>query len=127
MPKLRPLTNAEGDVRELTAGDFKRMRPFSGLPKAEQKMLLGLKNAPIVHETDAQWEARKRKLNANGNPIGRPPKEEPKVPVTMRLDVDVVKFFRAGGEGWQTRLNAFLAAHVKRASKPKRRPARSGR
>jgi uncharacterized protein (DUF4415 family) len=70
-----------------------------------------------VHETEAQWEARKRKLNANGNPIGRPPKEEPKVSVTMRLDADVVKFFRSGGEGWQTRLNAFLAAHVKRTSK----------
>lgn len=124
MPKLRPLTNAEGEVRELTTGDFKRMRPFAALSKSEQERLLSLKGAAIVHETDAQWEARKRKLNANGNPIGRPPKEEPKVPVTMRLDADVVRFFRAGGEGWQTRLNAFLAAHVKRAKKPKRRAAR---
>jgi uncharacterized protein (DUF4415 family) len=121
MPKLRPLTNAEGEVRELTVGDFKRMRPFTA---AELKRLGSIKGAPIVHETDAQWEARKRKLNANGNPIGRPPKEAPKVPVTMRLDADVVKFFRAGGEGWQTRVNAFLAAHVKRAKKPKRRATR---
>jgi uncharacterized protein (DUF4415 family) len=50
-------------------------------------------------------------------PRGRPKSENPKVSVTMRLDAHVVKFFRSGGEGWQTRLNAFLAAHVKRASK----------
>ncbi len=114
MAKVRPLTNAEGEVRELTLADFKRMRPFT---EQELKRLRGLKGAAIVHETDAQWEVRKRKLNANGNPIGRPPKEELKVPVTMRLDAEVVRFFRAGGEGWQTRLNAFLAAYVKRASK----------
>ena len=45
------------------------------------------------------------------------------MPITARLDADVVDFFRTG-EGWQTRLNAFLAAHVKRASK--RKPAKSG-
>jgi uncharacterized protein (DUF4415 family) len=124
MAKTKPLTNARGEVRELTRGDFERMQPISALAKSEQKRLLNLKGAAIVHETDTRWEARKRKLNANGNPIGRPPKEEPKVPVTVRLDADVVEFFRAGGNGWQTRLNAFLAAHVKRATKPKRGAAR---
>jgi len=45
---------------------------------------------------------------------GRPPKEAPKVAVTMRLDREVAEFFRSSGEGWQTRMNALLAAHVKR-------------
>jgi uncharacterized protein (DUF4415 family) len=79
----------------------------------------------VVAESDAQWQKRTRKLNANGKAIGRPPKEDPKVAVTVRLDSDVVRFFRGGGGGWQTRLNALLAAHVKRAGK--RKPAKTKR
>jgi uncharacterized protein (DUF4415 family) len=103
MAKLKPLIDDDGEVRELTTADLKRMRP-----------------AAEVHSPEFldNWEKnRQRKLNENGNPIGRPPKEKPKVPVTMRLDAEVVEYFRAGGVRWQTRLNAFLAAHVKRAGK----------
>ncbi|MBC8037959.1 MAG: BrnA antitoxin family protein [Rhizobiales bacterium] len=39
---------------------------------------------------------------------GRPPSESPKVSTTVRLDADVVRYFRAKGHGWQTRLNAAL-------------------
>ncbi len=112
MAKPKPLIDDEGEVRELTAADFAQMKPFSALPKDEQAMLRNL----------GQQAKRRR---------GRPPKEAPKVAVTMRLDPDVAEFFRSSGEGWQTRLNALLAAHVKRASKrassrsPK--PAKSGR
>ncbi len=59
------------------------------------------------------------------------PKETPKVAVTMRLDPEVAEFFRSSGEGWETRLNALPAAHVKRASKRASSrspiPAKSGR
>ena len=36
----------------------------------------------------------------------------PKMPVSMRLDQDAVKWFRAGGRGYQTRINAVLRAYV---------------
>lgn len=39
---------------------------------------------------------------------GRPPADNPKVPVSIRLDKDVVDHFRATGEGWQTRINSIL-------------------
>jgi uncharacterized protein (DUF4415 family) len=39
---------------------------------------------------------------------GRPKSETPKVVVNLRLDADVVDRFRAGGAGWQTRINAAL-------------------
>jgi uncharacterized protein (DUF4415 family) len=101
---------------EWTAADFARARPFT---EAEKARFRGPHT--IVHETDAQWEARKRKLNANGKPIGRPFKERPKVPVTMRLDADVAEFFRASGAGWQSRISALLAAHVKRKTQAGKR------
>lgn len=43
---------------------------------------------------------------------GRPPADAPKVPVTIRLDRDVVEAFKTTGKGWQTRVNATLARAV---------------
>lgn len=39
---------------------------------------------------------------------GRPPSENPKRQVTLRLDPDVLEKFRATGKGWQSRINAEL-------------------
>ena len=36
----------------------------------------------------------------------------PKIPVSIRLDADLVDFFRGQGRGWQTRLNAVLRAYA---------------
>jgi uncharacterized protein (DUF4415 family) len=40
--------------------------------------------------------------------VGRPPKPDRKVSVTLRLDRDVIERFKATGVGWQTRINAAL-------------------
>lgn len=45
-------------------------------------------------------------------PIGRPKAEQPKRSVTMRLDADVLDYFKATGPGWQTRINELLAQKV---------------
>lgn len=39
---------------------------------------------------------------------GRPRKANPKVPVSIRLDPDVVAKFKATGPGWQSRINEAL-------------------
>ena len=39
---------------------------------------------------------------------GRPPVDNPKKQVTLRIDADVVERFRAGGPGWQSRMNEAL-------------------
>jgi uncharacterized protein (DUF4415 family) len=49
-------------------------------------------------------------------PIGRPKAAVTKTPINLRLDPDIVAHFKAGGEGWQTRINAVLSRHVKAAS-----------
>jgi uncharacterized protein (DUF4415 family) len=43
---------------------------------------------------------------------GRPPSENRKQPVKIRLDRDVVEALRASGPGWQTRVNAALRETV---------------
>jgi len=36
---------------------------------------------------------------------------KPKVPVSIRLDADVIEYFRSTGRGWQTRVNAIMRAY----------------
>ncbi len=86
MPKSKPLTDAKGEVRELTAADMKRFRPVKG---ALPGTLLA-------------------KLNVRG-PQKTPTKER----ITIRLSPEVVQPFRATGEGWQTRVDAALKDWLK--------------
>lgn len=39
---------------------------------------------------------------------GRPKAEAPKKQVTLRLDADLVEYFRQAGPGWQSRINESL-------------------
>lgn len=47
-------------------------------------------------------------LRAKLSRRGRPPKEAPKVAVSLRLSPDVLESFKATGKGWQTRIEAAL-------------------
>lgn len=83
MEKPKPLTDDEGEVRELMAADFKHFRPAGEiLPSSLMTKLTagtrGPRNLPIKQR------------------------------ITIQLSSDVVERFRATGEGWQTRLDAAL-------------------
>lgn len=89
MAKRRPLTDAEGEVRELKASDAAAAKPFSSLPEAEQKMLLSLRR--------------------------RGPQKAPrKVPVSIRLSPEVAEGLRATGRGWQRRAEEALRLWLRR-------------
>ena len=47
---------------------------------------------------------------------------EGKAPVTLRLDRDIIAWFKSRGRGYQTRINAVLRSFVA-AQKPRDRPA----
>nr|MBS0019652.1 BrnA antitoxin family protein [Gammaproteobacteria bacterium] len=80
----------EVEIPELTEEDFERMRPAREvLPE-----LLGEEVA--VH-------LLKRKPGQRG-----PQKALTKQPVTLRLDRDVLAYFRAKGRGWQKHINEAL-------------------
>jgi len=44
-------------------------------------------------------------------------KENPKAPVKIRLDEDVLEAIRASGDGWQTRINDALRASLRLSGK----------
>lgn len=43
---------------------------------------------------------------------GRPPKNTPKQSTTLRLSAEVLEFFKAGGKGWQSRINTILKEYA---------------
>lgn len=81
MPKTKPLTDAGGEVRELTTADIKRFKP------AQEALPAGLL----------------KKLKVRG-PQKAPTKER----ITIRLSPEVVQEFRETGDGWQTRVDLAL-------------------
>jgi len=42
---------------------------------------------------------------------------DPKAAISIRLDVDVLAFFKAGGAGYQSRINAVLRSYMKASMK----------
>ena len=78
-------TDDDGEVRELTAVDFKRMKPFTSLPLDMQEMLLAINHGPVTFRAV-------------------PDAEE----VTLKLSRPVLERFRASGVGWEGRVDEAL-------------------
>jgi len=92
MKKRKPLTNKEGEVRELTKADFMAMRPMDE-----------------VLPPDLVATIKKRKRGERGAQ-----KEPKKISVTVRYSPEVVKYFKSTGEGWQTKMDKVLMSYVKK-------------
>ena len=93
MAYRKPLIDEDGEVRESTAEDVARFKPFSALPQAEQKTLL--------------------KLGKRG-----PQKSPKKIPISIRLSPDVAEGLRATGNGWQGRADQALRSWLTEAGRP---------
>ena len=84
---LKPLTNEIGEVRALTRADMRRFRPAREVD-------------PELVDAYKAGTLRMR---------GRP-RSSTKTPVSIRLDDDVLAFFKSKGAGWQTRISDALRA-----------------
>lgn len=62
-----------------------------------------LDDAPDLSTPD--WAAKFASVKVQR---GRPLAVSPKISTTIRLDADVLEKLRAGGPGWQSRVNAIL-------------------
>lgn len=92
----RPLTDESGEVRELTKRDIEKMRPMS----------------EVLPELTKQLVAAQKSGKLEAKPMGRPKQEVTKQSATIRLDPEVIEYFKKDGRGWQTRLNDVLKEYV---------------
>ncbi len=56
-------------------------------------------------------------------PRGRPKSKNPKRPVSLRLDPEVIAHFRRSGRGWQSRINTELRRVARLPEKRRKRKA----
>ncbi|KQP23070.1 BrnA antitoxin family protein [Pseudorhodoferax sp. Leaf267] len=82
------------------------------IPSPEEDVAIdaGIAADPDTQALTAQDIARLQPLRRPGRPLA----ERPKVPMTMRVDADVLEAIKAGGPGWQTRVNQVLREAVRR-------------
>jgi uncharacterized protein (DUF4415 family) len=82
--------------------------------KKVDKYVLGPKDYEEIPELTDEW-FQKATLHIGGVPVprGRPKSKNPKRPVSLRLDPEVLAHFRRGGRGWQSRINAALRKAAK--------------
>ncbi len=80
-----PLTDEDGEVRELTAEDFQHMRPLAEVDP-------GLIDA----------------MKAMRNKGGRPRAETPKVHMGFRFDAELAQSIKAKGKGYNARVEKVL-------------------
>lgn len=66
-------------------------------------------DAPDLSSPD--WQKKFAKATVRR---GRPPLGDPKVSTTIRLSKDVIERFKAGGPGWQTRIDEALREWIKK-------------
>ncbi len=76
-------------------------------------------------EGKTDWERLRREEAAGIEPEKDPDEGEfdwsraqvtmprPKQPISVRLDADVIEFFKSQGRGYQTRINAVLRSYMK--------------
>ena len=69
---------------------------------------------PLTDEMMAKMRPHKELFPNWPARITRGPQKEPtKTKVTIRLNPDIVDYFKARGKGWQTRLNEALQEYIK--------------
>ena len=89
MASRKPLIDADGEVRELTAEDMARFKPAGKVLPPSLRKQLGVRG---------------------------PQKSPTKERITIRLSREVVEQFRESGEGWQTRVDSALREWLKNHS-----------
>ena len=81
------------------------------LPTPEEDAIItaaAMADPDAIPLTDAEWAAVQPQLRR-----GRPVAAQTKIHTGLRLDAEVVAAFKAGGRGWQTRMNDALKDWLK--------------
>jgi uncharacterized protein (DUF4415 family) len=86
----KPLTDKNGEVRNLTREDVRQMRPARD----------------VLGQEFLEDMATLRRQRGERGPQKAPLKQQ----IALRVDSDVLDAYKAAGPGWQTRMNLALRA-----------------
>jgi len=95
---------ADGDIRRYSLAELRAMRERGDYVPTRP-------DAPEIEIDEAFWRDAR---------VVSPPR--PKVHTGLRIDADVLAWFRAQGRGWQTRMNAVLRTYYEHERRKESQP-----
>ena len=100
---------SEGTTKRFSAAEL-RERRRRGESQTDVAKLRGMDESELEARiaADPDWRDVPEDWHTKAEAV----MPRPKVPVSLRLDADVLEYFRSQGQGWQTRMNAVLRAYT---------------
>ena len=97
----------ETTITRLTLDEIRKLKSQTDWERLKRDQEAGIEPEPDEDEFEVDWSRARLVI------------PEAKTPVSIRLDPDVLAFFKAQGKGYQTRINAVLRAYMEAQSRLK--------
>lgn len=91
----------------MSIDDIRRMKSYTDWDRLRRETAAGIEPELDEEELGIDWDWDNARLVI----------PEPKRAISLRLDADVLEFFKAQGKGYQTRMNAVLRAYMEARKK----------
>lgn len=96
---------SEQDIRRYTASQLRQMKDESDWAELRRRETQGMAEDRTEDDFDVDWSRA----------VVVPAQQ--KTPVSLRIDPDILDFFKSQGKGYQTRMNAVLRAYMEAQKK----------
>lgn len=90
----------ENTITRMSLEEARKLKGQTDWERLKRDEAAGIEPEPDEDEFEVDWSKARLVI------------PEPKKPVSIRLDPDVLAFFKAQGKGYQTRINAVLRAYM---------------
>lgn len=94
-------------ITRVTLEQARQMKGHTDWDRLRREQEAGIEPEPDPDEPELDWSRARLVI------------PEPKTAVSIRLDADVLAFFKGQGRGYQTRINAVLRAYMEAVTKPR--------
>ncbi|WP_417628819.1 BrnA antitoxin family protein [Pararhodobacter aggregans] len=91
---------SESTIKRYTLEQIRAMKSLTDWDRVRRNDEAGVEPEPDEDEFEVDWTS------------ARVVTPEPKQMISLRLDPDILAFFKAEGRGYQTRINAVLRAYM---------------
>lgn len=91
---------SETIITRMSLDDIRKLKGETDWERLKRDEAAGIEPEPDEDEFEVDWSRARLVI------------PQPKTPVSIRLDQDVLDFFKAQGRGYQTRINAVLRAFM---------------
>jgi uncharacterized protein (DUF4415 family) len=98
---------SDSNIKRMSIDDIRRMKSYTDWDRLRREAAAGIEPELDEEELGIEWDWDNARLVI----------PEPKRAISLRLDADVLEFFKAQGKGYQTRMNAVLRAYMEARKK----------